>query len=62
MEQNFLLTYSFENDEGMSDSNFNWYETEEAMRKDIEDMKNYTKDLEVMEAFEILSYREIDLE
>ena len=62
MEQNFLLTYSFENDEGMSDSSFNWYETEEEMYKDIEYMKKYTKDLEVIEAFEILSYREIKFE
>jgi len=61
MDRKFLLTFSFENDEGMDDKDFKWYETEEEMLKDIEDMKAYTKDLEVMEAIEMLSFRLIEV-
>jgi len=62
MDQNFLLTFSFENDEGMDDKDFKWYESEEEMIQDIEDMKKYTKDLMVIEAMEILDSREINIE
>jgi len=62
MDNNFLLTFSYENDEGMFDEDFKWYKSEEAMLKDIEDMKKYTKDLIVLEAIEILSLRIIEIE
>ena len=59
MDKNFLLTFSYENDEGMDDKDFKWYESEKAMLKDIEDMKEYTEDLRVIEAIEILNSRAI---
>ena len=55
----FLLTYSFENMEGMSDGDFKWYSTEEEMIEDTIDKKEYLKDFKVLQALEILSARYI---
>ena len=61
MNKKFLLTYGFENMEGMEQTDYAWYETEEDMKENIEDMKEYMKDFSVVEAIEILSLRIIKL-
>ena len=61
MNKNFLLTYSFENFEGMHDSNYAWFETEEEMRNEIEFFMDIYKDFEINEMFEIINGREVEL-
>ena len=61
MDQNFLLTYSFENNEGMYDQNFGWYETREEMIEDIEAKESCLKDFKIIEAIEILNSRKMEL-
>jgi hypothetical protein len=61
MDKKFLLTYGFENTEGMDQTSYRWYKTEEDMRKNIEDMKEYMKDFSIVQAIEILSSRFIKL-
>jgi len=61
MDKRFLLTFTYENDDGYEDRDYKWYETEEEMLKDIEDMREYTKDLEVNKAMEITSVRMIEV-
>ncbi len=61
MDNRFLLTYGFENMEGMCQKNFKWYLTEEEMMQDIEDMKEYLTDFGVIKAMEILNVRNIEL-
>jgi len=58
-EKNYLLTYSYENMEGMSDGDYQWYETEEQMNESIEDKKEIFKDFKICDAIEICSYRNI---
>ena len=62
MHKRFLLTFSFENREGMYDGDYKWYESEEAMKIDIEDMKEYIKDFKIVDALEVISVRKIKLE
>lgn len=59
MDNKFLLLYSFENMEGMMERGYKWYQTEEELVEDIEDMKEYIKDFTVNDAIEILQLREI---
>lgn len=61
MNRNFLLTYNFENEEGMYDSNYAWFESEEEMREEIEFFIDIYKDFEIDEMFEIINAREIEL-
>ncbi len=60
MDNKFLLLYSFENMEGMMERGYKWYQTEEELVEDIEDMKEYIKDFTVNDAIEILQLREIE--
>ena len=60
MDNKFLLLYSFENLEGMMERGYKWYQTEEELVEDIEDMKEYIKDFTVNDAIEILQLREIE--
>lgn len=59
MDNKFLLLYSFENMEEMMERGYKWYQTEEELVEDIEDMKEYIKDFTVNDAIEILQLREI---
>lgn len=59
MDNKFLLLYSFENMEGMMERGYKWYQTEEELVEDIEDMKEYIKDFTVNDAIEILQARDI---
>lgn len=60
MDNKFLLLYSFENMEGMMERGYKWYQTEEELVEDIEDMKEYIKDFTVNDTIEILQLREIE--
>ena len=60
MDNKFLLLYSFENMEGMMERGYKWYQTEEELVEDIEDMKEYIKDFTVNDAIEILQLREVE--
>ncbi len=60
MDNNFLLTYSYENDEGRTDANYSWYESEEEMNDDIQFMKNTLHDFRINEAMEIMQVRNIN--
>ena len=59
MDNKFLSLYSFENMEGMMERGYKWYQTEEELVEDIEDMKEYIKDFTVNDAIEILQARDI---
>lgn len=59
MDNKFLLLYSFENMEGMMERGYKWYQTEEELVEDIEDMKEYIKDFTVNDAIEIFQARDI---
>lgn len=59
MDNKFLLLYSFENMEGMMERCYKWYQTEEELVEDIEDMKEYIKDFTVNDAIEIFQARDI---
>ena len=59
MDNRFLSLYSFENMEGMMERGYKWYQTEEELVEDIEDMKEYIKDFTVNDAIEILQARDI---
>jgi len=59
MDNKFLLLYSFENMEGMMERGYKWYQTEEELVEDIEDMKEYIKDFTVNDTIEILQARDI---
>ena len=59
MDNKFLLLYSFENLEGMMERGYKWYQTEEELVEDIEDMKEYIKDFTVNDAIEIFQARDI---
>ena len=61
MDNNFLLTYSYENQEGMSDSDYDWYETEEKMLEDIEFKKEVLHDFRINEAIQVLGVKNIEL-
>ena len=59
MDNKFLSLYSFENMEGMMERGYKWYQTEEELVENIEDMKEYIKDFTVNDAIEILQARDI---
>jgi len=61
MSKNILLLYSFENMEGMIERNFEWFETEQQLKENIEDKKEYIKDFTVNKAMELLQIRNIKL-
>ncbi len=61
MSKNILLLYSFENMEGMLERNFEWFETEQQLKENIEDKKEYIKDFTVNKAMELLQIRNIKL-
>lgn len=61
MNRNFLLTYNFENTEGMNDSDYAWFETEQEMRDEIEFCRDFYKDFQINEMLEIVNAREIEL-
>lgn len=61
MDGKYLLTYSYENEEGMNDSDYDWYETEEKMVEDIEFKKEVLHDFKINEAMEIFSARNIEI-
>lgn len=61
MDNNFLITYSYENNEGMTDFGYSWYESEESMIEDVDFKRGFLKDFEIQDAMEILGVRNIDL-
>ena len=61
MSKNILLLYSFENMEGMLERNFEWFETEQQLKENIEDKKEYIEDFTVNKAMELLQIRNIKL-
>ena len=61
MSKNILLLYSFENMEGMLERNFEWFETEQQLKENIKDKKEYIKDFTVNKAMELLQIRNIKL-
>ena len=61
MDKNFLLTYSFENTEGMHDTDYAWFETEQELREEIDFCKDFYKEFQINEVFEIINAREIEL-
>lgn len=61
MSKNILLLYSFENMEGMLERNFEWFETEQQLKENIEDKKEYIKNFTVNKAMELLQIRNIKL-
>jgi len=61
MSKNILLLYSFENMEGMIERNFEWFETEQQLKENIEDKKEYIKDFTVNKIMEVLQYRNIKI-
>ena len=61
METLFLVTYFYENDEGMSDRDYALFATEEKMLNGIEDIKEYNRKVVINRAMEILVKKEFDL-
>jgi len=61
MDKNYLLTYSYENNEGMSDTDYAWYSSEEEMYEGIEFKKEIFHCFEVIDAIEIINARDIKI-
>jgi hypothetical protein len=57
----FLLTYRYENEEGMYVTDYEWYKTKEDMIKDIEFLREFLKDFEIHDAMEILNYNDLEI-
>jgi hypothetical protein len=62
MDNKFLLTFLYENIEGMYSSDFNWYATEEEMIEDIEFKKDTYNKFKIIDAIEIIGAREVEYE
>ena len=60
MDNNFLLTYNYENSEGIYDSDYAWFESEDEMREEIDFLKEKHKKFKVNEMFEIINAREVE--
>jgi hypothetical protein len=59
MERKFLLTYHFENMEGMFQQCFQWFFTEKEMMEAIEDKAEILKDFYIIDMLEVYSVRHI---
>lgn len=61
MDNNFLLTYSQEDEEGYIVDSYTWYESEEKMLDGIKFKQQYYSSFVINEVIEILTSREIDV-
>ena len=62
MNRNFLLTYNYVNTEGMYDSDYAWFESEDELKEEVKFFKETLNEFEINEIFEIINAREIELE
>ena len=61
MDNRFLITFDYGTEEGKMGSTYNWFESEEEMRKGIEGLKTIYKTFEVIEVLEVIASREVEL-
>lgn len=60
MDRNYLLTFSYQNEEGFSISSFSWNDTLEELKEDILDYKKHLNDFDVIEIVKINSCEILD--